>query len=415
MTLLKPPARGWEDQPDPVSVQVPHPFDLAVVDPDPAVRDHLALLLRSVAPVWSCPDTTAVAARQAPGQPTVAVFGLGSADADGLAAIGRLTRTRPEVAAILVAPDLSTALFQEALRSGVRDVLELPVLAEALAESVDRVGRSLTGAAPPPAPEQSDQARVVTVTSMKGGSGKSVVATNLAVALARRSDRPVALLDADLQFGDVAVMLRLSAPHTIVDAASAVDRLDSQFLKTLLVRHDPSGLLVLPAPLDPSLADRIAGSDIVRIVEILRSFCSHVVIDTPAQFNDVVLSVIEAADDIVVVAGMELPNVKNTKLGLQTMKRLGIPDSRIRLLVNRSNSKVQLDVKEVERTLGFQAEAHIPSDIVVPQAVNRGVSVILDAPRSDVARSFEQLADLFSTPTTAVVTPKKARGLFGRF
>lgn len=413
MTLLKPPSRNWDDTPGLAAGPVPLPFDLAVVDPDPALRDHLARLLRGVGPVVSCPDTSALASRQAPGQPTVAVFGLGSADAEGLAAIGRLTRTRPEMAAILVAPDLSTALFQEALRSGVRDVLAFPVGAEALAESVDRVGRSVTGAPPPSPPEHSGLGRVVTVTSMKGGSGKSVVATNLAVALARRSERPVALLDADLQFGDVAVMLRLSAPHTVVDAVAAGDRLDAQFLKTMLVRHDPSGLLVLPAPLDPSLADRITGSDVLRIVEILRSFCSHVVIDTPAQFNDVVLSVVEGADDILVVAGMELPNVKNTKLGLQTMKRLGIPDSKVHLLVNRSNSKVQLDVKEVERTLGMQAEAHIPSDIVVPQAVNRGVAVILDAPRSDVARSFEELAGLFAASTAG--PPKKARGLFGRF
>jgi pilus assembly protein CpaE len=248
---------------------------------------------------------------------------------------------------------------------------------------------------------------------MKGGSGKTVVATNLAVALARRSDRPVALVDFDLQFGDVAVMLRLHAPHTIVDAVPATDRLDAQFLRSLLIRHEPSGLHVLPAPLDPSLAERVTGADALRILEVLRTFCGHVVIDTPAQFNDVVLAALEAADDIVVVAGMELPNVKNTKLGLQTMQRLGIADSKIRLLVNRSNTKVQLDLKEVERTLGLRAEAHIPSDIVVPQAVNRGVSVVLDAPRSDVARAFEELANLFA-PQSADAAPKKARGRFGR-
>jgi len=151
----------------------------------------------------------------------------------------------------------------------------------------------------------------------------------------------------------------------------------------------------------------------LRILDVLRSFCSHVVIDTPAQFNDVVLSVIEASDDIVVVAGMEIPNIKNTKLGLQTLQRLGIPDSKLCLLVNRSNSNVQLDAKEVERTLGLKAQAHIPSDIVVPQAVNRGVSVVLDAPRSDVTRSFEALADLFST-RPAALDQKKTRGRFGR-
>jgi pilus assembly protein CpaE len=109
---------------------------------------------------------------------------------------------------------------------------------------------------------------------------------------------------------------------------------------------------------------------------------------------------------------MEIPNIKNTKLGLQTLQRLGIPESKLRLLVNRSNSKVQLDVKEVERTLGLKAQSHIPSDIAVPQAINRGVSVVLDAPRSDVARSFEELANLLST--TASAPMKKARGRFGR-
>jgi pilus assembly protein CpaE len=223
----------------------------------------------------------------------------------------------------------------------------------------------------------------------------------------------VVLVDADLQFGDVAVMLRLNAPHTIIDAIPAMDRLDAQFLRSLLVRHEPSGLYVLPAPLDPSLAERVGGSDMLRILEVLRSFCGHVVIDTPAQFNDVVLSVIEASDDILVVAGMEIPNLKNTKLGLQTLQRLGVAESKLRLLVNRSNSKVQLDVKEVERTLGLKAEAHIPSDIVVPQSVNRGVAVVLDAPRAEVSRALASVAD-FLSPQPAAPAAKKSRGRFGR-
>ncbi|HKN92135.1 MAG TPA: AAA family ATPase [Acidimicrobiia bacterium] len=400
----------WEPEIDLVPAA---PCDLAVADPDPAIRAHLALELGDGDAVV-CADAATLADRQPLGQPAVAVFGPSLADPAGLAEIDRLTRSRPEIGVILVVPELSTGLFREALRSGARDVLAFPLEPGALAESVDRVGRSLVGTAPPPPPtERPDQGRIITVSSMKGGSGKTVVATNLAVALARRSEQPVVLVDADLQFGDVAVMLRLNAPHTIVDAIPAMDSLDAQFLRSLLVRHEPSGLHVLPAPLEPSLAERVTGSDMLRILDVLRSFCSHVVIDTPAQFNDVVLSVIEASDDIVVVAGMEIPNIKNTKLGLQTLQRLGIPDSKLCLLVNRSNSNVQLDAKEVERTLGLKAQAHIPSDIVVPQAVNRGVSVVLDAPRSDVTRSFEALADLFST-RPAALDQKKTRGRFGR-
>ena len=252
------------------------------------------------------------------------------------------------------------------------------------------------------------------MSSTKGGSGKSVVATNLAAVLAHRSDRPVVLVDADLQFGDVAVMMRLTTSHTVMDAVSAMGRLDAQLLQSLLVRHEPSGLLVLPAPIEPSYAERVSGGDMVKIVEILQSFCAYVVVDTPAQFNDVVLALIEHSDDIVMVAGMDIPNIKNTKLGLQTLRLLSVPESKLKLLLNRANSKVKLDVGEVERTLGLKADSLIPSDIVVPQTVNKGVPVVIDAPRSDVAKSFEQLADLFLSET-ADVPMSKARGRFGRF
>ncbi len=387
-------------------------YVLAVVEPDPAVRAALADNLATRDAVV-CAAPVGLADRLVPGQPMVVVFGPSLADPAGLDELDRLTSGRPEVGAILIVPELSTGLFREALRSGARDVLAFPPEVGALAESVDRVGRSLLGTVPPPPPESTEEGRIVTVSSMKGGSGKTVVATNLAVTLARRSERPVVLVDADLQFGDVAVMLRLNPSHTIVDAIPAMERLDAQFLRSLLVRHEPSGLYVLAAPLDPALAERVGGSDMLRTLEVLRSFCSHVVIDTPAQFNDVVLSVIEASDDIVVVAGMEIPNIKNTKLGLQTLQRLGVPESKLRLLVNRSNSKVQLDVKEVERTLGPKAQSHIPSDTVVPQAINRAVAVVLDAPRAEVTRAFDSLADLFSAEPAA--TPaKKSRGRFGR-
>jgi pilus assembly protein CpaE len=266
----------------------------------------------------------------------------------------------------------------------------------------------------PAAGEVPTHGRVITVSSTKGGSGKSVVATNLATSLARRSSAPVVLVDADLQFGDVAVMMRLAAPHTVVDAVAAHDRLDAQFLQSLLVRHEPSGLLILPAPLEPSFAERVSGEDMVRIVEILQTFCAYVIIDTPAQFNDVVLALIEHSDDILMVAGMDIPNIKNTKLGLQTLRMLGVPEERLTLLLNRANAKVQLDVSEVERTLGIKAGSLIPSDIVVPQTVNKGVPVVLDAPRSEVARALEQLAGLFCDAPASSAPIRKGRSLFTR-
>jgi pilus assembly protein CpaE len=243
--------------------------------------------------------------------------------------------------------------------------------------------------------EDGELGRVVTVFSTKGGAGKSVISSNLAVILARRSEKPVVLIDADLQFGDIAVMLKLSPQHTIVDAVSALDRLDAPMMQSLLVEHEPSGLWVLPAPLEPAFADQIGAAEMVRIVEVLRTFCSFVIIDTPAYFNDVVLGLIEISDDVLLVAGMDIPNIKNVKIGLQTLRLLNTPMEKLRLVLNRANSKVKLDVSEVEKTLQVQADSLIPSDVVVPQAVNKGVPVVLSAPKSSVTRAIEQLADLF--------------------
>ena len=391
------------------------PLVLAVVDPDPKLRTRLALQLGEDADVVTYSEVAALAEYQPPGRPMVVVFGPGLADGQGLADIERFTRARPDAGAILVAAELSTNLLQQALRSGVRDVLGAPTEATSLTESVERVAQTLTmvPSVSGSADDASSLGRIITVSSTKGGSGKSVVATNLATALARRSSRPVVLVDADLQFGDVAVMMRLVTPHTLVDAVSAQGRLDAQYLQSLLVRHEASGLLVLPAPLEPSFAERVTASDITRIVELLQSFCAYVVIDTPAQYNDVVIALIEQADDVVMVAGLDIPSIKNTKLGLQTLRLLEVSEEKITLLVNRADSKVQLDISEVERTLGLRAGSSIPSDIVVPQSVNKGVPVVLDAPRSEVARAFELLADRF-IGAAASAPAKKGRSRFGR-
>jgi pilus assembly protein CpaE len=380
-------------------------FAVAVVDDDPKLRTRLAMQLGESARASAFNSIEALQERFEEGDPLVVVFGPSYGEQSRLTQIEALTRYRPEVGAVLVASTLSTEVLQQALRAGVRDVLTSPAESSQLAESVVRVATSLTAVQPqrvfpntPAEPEvPSDLGRVTTVFSTKGGAGKTVVATNLAVLVARRSERPVVLIDGDLQFGDVAVMLKLTPQHTIVDAVAAIHRLDAQLLQSLLIRHDPSGLLVLAAPVEPAFADQVSRDAMVQIVQTLRQFCGHVIIDTPAYFNEVVLGLLEESDDIVLVAGMDVPNIKNMKLGLQTLRLLNIPSSKLKLVLNRSNSKVKLDIGEVEKALQMKADCLVPSDIVVPQAVNKGVPAVLDAPKSGVARALEQLAESFST------------------
>jgi pilus assembly protein CpaE len=369
---------------------------VAVVDADQAARSRLAMQLGQGATPF--PSIHELSARLT-GQPVVVVLGPTFASSPELTAAEQMLGARREVGAIMVANALSTDLMRDALRAGVKDVLEAPVESRELAEAVQRAASTLMMSSTTPTMPGFDDGdgelgRVTTVFSTKGGAGKSVIATNLAVLLAQRSERPVVLVDADLQFGDIAVMLKLSPQHTIVDAVSALDRLDSGFLRSLLAEHPQSGLLVLPAPLEPAFADQIGAAEMTQIVEMLRRFCGHVVVDTPAYFNDVVLGLIEISDDVLLVAGMDIPNIKNVKIGLQTLRLLNTPMEKLKLILNRANSKVKLDVGEVERTLGVKAEALIPSDVVVPQAVNKGEPVVLSDRKAAVSRSLEDLADL---------------------
>jgi pilus assembly protein CpaE len=166
-------------------------------------------------------------------------------------------------------------------------------------------------------------------------------------------------------------------------------------MQSLLVTHDSSGLLVLPAPLEPAFAEQITAEDMVRIVEILRTFAGHVVIDTQAYINEVVLGLIESSDDVVLVAGMDIPNIKNAKIGLHTLRLLNTPMEKLHLVLNRANSKVKLEVAEVEKTLGIKAETLVPSDVVVPQSVNKGTPVVMSSPKSGVSKAIDEMATRF--------------------
>ncbi|GJM38488.1 MAG: hypothetical protein DHS20C19_18550 [Acidimicrobiales bacterium] len=377
--------------------------NLVVIDPDDVARNRLAEQLGN--DVSSFPVVEDLIP-YLNGEPIVIVLGPSCAVDGTLNSVERVIQAHRELGAILVAEELTTNLLQQALRSGVKDVLASPADVTQLNEAIGRVSSSLSSSPSTPVAgeelfeDDGELGQVITVFSTKGGAGKSMIATNLGVTLAQRSDKPVCLVDADLQFGDIAVMLKLSPQHTIVDAVSSLDRLDASLLQNLLVTHESSGLLILPAPLEPAFADQIGATEMMQIVEVLRRFCSHVIVDTPAYFNDVVLGMIEISDEVMLIAGMDIPNIKNVKIGLQTLRLLNTPMEKLHLVLNRANSKVKLDVTEVERTLQVSADILIPSDIVVPQSVNRGVPVVQSSPRSGVAKSLEELASMF-LPATA--------------
>jgi pilus assembly protein CpaE len=314
--------------------------------------------------------------------------------------VQELSHRRPDIGSLLVVEELSTELLRMALRAGVRDVIALPAESSQLLEAIERVAETIhvlprTPDGTGPAEPSAELGTVITVFSAKGGVGKSVIASNLAVSLARKAAGPVVLVDADLRFGAVSVMLKLTLRYSVLDAVAAIHRLDAELLQRLLMRHEPSGLLVLPAPVEPAFADQVTATDMLTIVHLLQTFCQFVIIDTPIDDNEVVPALLEDSDDILLVAGMDIPDIKNVKVSLRHLREANIPLSKVKLVVNRANSRVGLDVGEVERALQIKADCLVPSDIIVPQSVNKGVPAVLGAPRSGVAKSMERLTDLF--------------------
>lgn len=318
------------------------------------------------------------------------IFGPSFANETSLRGV-EAARRQSGIATLLVAAQLDTSLLRKAMRAGVADVIPTEATS---AEMIDAVRAAIESAARNAPSESSGAARgnsiVVTVFSTKGGVGKTVLSTNLAASLAAQHDRSVALLDLDLQFGDVGIAMGLRPERTIFEAAQSFDRLDSSMLSSLLSCHD-SGAKALLAPTRPEDAEAITAGRVAGIIGMLRDMFEFVVIDTAPAFNDVTLSALDNSDIVYIVTMMDVASVKNTRITLQKLTQLGYAQDSIRLVLNRADSKVFLTVPEVEKAIGVPISFKIPSDLVVPRSINRGVPVVIDEPRSRVARSIAEV------------------------
>jgi pilus assembly protein CpaE len=386
-------------------------FDVAVVEPDFSTRTRLALELSGATQYESIEE---LAQGVQSGRALVAVFGPGFVSPMGFQHVHRLTGEYPEIGAVFAVAELTTEVLQQALRAGARDAVVLGGEAS-LHQSVDRVGELLAGsltvrpATTVPARTTRSPGRLIVLFSPKGGVGKTSIAVNVAVAMAARSEDPVVLVDADLQYGDVAVMLGLAPQNTVLDAAAAAQYGDLELVQTLANRHERTGLLVLPAPIESMPTDAMLPGEMVNICAALQEVAAYVIVDLPSLVNDYVLAMIEAADDVLLVGSMDIPSIKNLKIGMQMLDLHAIAGPKLRLVLNHANAKVKLDVKEIEHVLGMTAEFPVPDDLAVPMSVNAGVPVLLEEPRAPVSRAMERIAEALMGPEAGVTDKKRKK------
>ena len=300
-------------------------------------------------------------------------------------------REHTQAPVILLAAGDCAPLLDQALEHDIADVLPLPQLPENVVFGVLKArhaGRRVNA--------EMSRGRIVTVFSPKGGTGKTVLSTNLAACFAKHEKKRTLLLDLDLQFGDAAIMYGLEPEKTIYDLVVAPGELDSEKLAGYTTRH-PIGLDLLPAPLRPEDAELVTETKLSRLLEVARASYDMIVVDTSPFFHGPMLATIDRTDDLVLVCGLEVPTLKNVKLALQTLELLSFPLNRIRILLNRANSKVGMSRKEVEAALELKVRFQVPSDRAVPLSINRGSPAVLAESNSDFSRAVGAIAKVLAT------------------
>ena len=223
--------------------------------------------------------------------------------------------------------------------------------------------------------------------------------------MAKFEAKKTLLVDLDLQFGDAAIMLGVEPEKTIFDLVVAPGELDSEKLAGY-VTHHPCGLEVLPAPLRPEDAELVTEAKLARLLEVARESYDVIVVDTSPFFHGPMLATLDRTDELFLLCGLDVPTLKNVKLALQTLEMLSFPRDRIKIVLNRANSKVGMKPSEVDDALGMKVQHLVPSDRVVPLSVNRGKPAVLAEESADFSKALRVLA---KAVIPKVADPKQAR------
>lgn len=317
---------------------------------------------------------------------------------DGITASENISLKHPEIAIIITSIQSEHAYLKRAMMAGAREFLVKPFSSGELIDTIRKIydiecqrqAGSVAKAGDTTLERHKLEKQVFAIQSLKGGVGKSVIASNLAVALQMRNQGSVALVDLDIQGGDMAVMLNLMPKMSLAELAQEKD-IDLENLKTSMVIHQ-SGVSVLTAPLRPEQGEAIHGDEIEKILKLLKENFQYVVIDTPPYFHETNLAAFDFADKILVIAAPDLPAIKNVKVGLETLNGLSLKE-KIILILNRSNQEVGIYPQDIESSLGIKIFAHIPSDgKTVIGAINRGQPFVTASPSSKISQTLISLA-----------------------
>ncbi|MDQ4034398.1 MAG: response regulator [Chloroflexota bacterium] len=404
-----------------------------IVDDIPETRDHLSRLLGlereiDVAGTAGSGEEAIQVAMDV--RPDIIVMDINMPGMDGIAAAEIVSQRLPNSPIIMMSVHGEAEHLKRSMLAGAREFLVKPFSGDEFATSIKRVHErelarreqlhSTAGVAVPasvPEGGTADDHQMIAVFSPKGGSGKTTLATNLALALKKETNQRVALVDGNLQFGDIGVLLNLNPKNRSVLDAVGGGEPDKDIVESVMVDHS-TGIRVLLAPPSPEGADLVTAPYLRKIVEMLRESHDWVIVDLPSGLTDHTLGVLDAANQILVVAALEITTIKNVRLFLEVADQLDYERSKLRLVINRSDASQGIRIGDVEASIRRSIDGTIVSDgRLAVLAVNRGVPFVVSHPESPLSRDVTKLARTLAgegAATTAKTDKAAKRGLFAR-
>jgi len=342
-------------------------------------------------------------------KPDVVLMDINMPDMDGITATETIRQRDQAVQIVILSVQGDPNYMRRAMLAGARDFLTKPPMADELISAIRRAGQMAQSVRAQSAKIESTSVsstsnkpsaftglaagRVIMVYSPKGGTGVTTLAVNLAVTLHNDETRAV-LVDAKLQYGDVAVFLNEQGKNTILDLVSRVDELDQEVVESVMIKHAASGLHVLAAPSRPEEAEQVGAGQFIKLVKYLRQHYAYVVIDTSNALDDVTLAAIDNCDIVTLIVNQDIPAIKNCRSFLDLLDTIGFQRSRVCFVMNKYDKRISITPEKVGENLKQAIVGVIPLDerVVIP-SVNRGVPFMIDNKTQPSARAVFSLAE----------------------
>jgi pilus assembly protein CpaE len=409
---------------------------LLIVDDISSTRDNLQKLL-------SFEDDIEVAGTASDGRegleaahrlhPDLVLTDVNMPVMDGIELTETLASELPTSPVIIMSVQGERDYLRRAMQAGAREFLIKPFSHDELVAAIRRVyqleqkkGTFLAKTGPPPpeapaVPRSNAPGEVILIFSGKGGVGKTLIAANLAVSLAEQTGERVALVDLDLQFGDIGVMLNLDHSRSITELVDGSSGIDDESLREVLA-NGPAGVKVLLAPISPELADLVTAEHVRALIAELRRTFDYVVVDSSSHLTEFNLEVIELAQRVLVITALTIPAIKDAKLTLKVLESLSVDPAATMLVVNRCDGYADFNQESIEQSLRTPVTVQIPHDPrVVGDAITRGLPFVTAHPEAEVSRAVRDLVARIvpEHAAAAAAVPesgdrKRRKGLFGR-